>query len=207
MKKFAIVLFILLFGVNLQAQTEKLPVHAPNSPMSLMEALQRRQTHRQFTEDKINPEQLSNVLWAAYGINRPKDSKRTAPSAINMQEMDIYVFTTEGIYLYVAEEEALELVKKGDYRADISRQEHFKVAPVSIVIVANYDRTKEMDVPNRDFYTAVDCGYVSQNIYLYCAAAELGTVACGAINRDKIASLIGLKNGKAMLAHPVGHIK
>ena len=148
---------------------------------------------------------VSSLLWSAYGINRPEEGKRVVPSAINAQEYDIYLFTREGIYLYNAEKNSIEMKVKGDYREKISQQKFFAVAPISIVMVANYDRMKKFkQVEDRDFYAAVDAGYISQNIYLFCASASLNTVACGGINRDEIHKLLGITNGRAMLAHPVG---
>ena len=150
----------------------------------------------------------STLLWSAYGFNRPEEGKRVAPSAVNVQEFDIYLFTREGIYIYDAAKNTIQMVVQGDHRAEISNQKHFAVAPVSLLIVANYQRMsifKDKEV--RDFYAAVDCGYVSQNIYLFCASAKLGTVACGGIERDHLHKLLGITNGKALLAHPVGFHK
>ena len=169
------------------------------------ETLMQRATIRQISEEILPDEIISSLLWSAYGINRPDESKRVVPSACNVQEYDIYLFTNEGIYLYNAQKNSIELVVKGDYRAEISTQKHFSVAPVSIVLVANYDRMKRFkETADRDFYAAVDAGYISQNIYLFCSSADLATVACGAIEREKLAKLLHISNGRVMLAHPVG---
>lgn len=171
-------------------------------------ALDKRQTTRNLSEEDIPLDLLSSLLWSAYGFNRLDEMKRVVPSAVNVQEFDIYLFTREGIYLYNAAKNVLEPVKTGDHRTKISEQKHFAVAPVSIVIVANYDRMKVFkDEQTRDFYAAVDAGYVSQDIYLFCAGNELGTVACGGIQHKLLAELLGITNGKALLAHPVGRIK
>ncbi|MCQ2299307.1 MAG: SagB/ThcOx family dehydrogenase [Bacteroidales bacterium] len=201
-------LVALLLGGTAVAQDIKLAEHNDSNGMPLMNALAERHTVRSYSTQPIALDELSNLLWATYGYNRPEVKKRTAPSAVNMQEMDIYVYTTEAIYLYNAANNMLEFVTKGDYRKEISTQPHFGVAPISIVIVADYDRMKEKmklaDPATLDFYAAVDCGYVSQNIYLYATAAQLGTVACGGIDREAISKRLGLKNAKPMLAHPVG---
>lgn len=171
----------------------------------LFKAFNGRRTIRDFSEQELAPEMISSLLWSAYGINRKDEMKRVVPSAINVQEFDIYLFTREGIFLYNAEKNNLEQIVAGDHRAEISSQKHFAVAPVSVVIVANYERMKPFKTEaDRDFYAAVDAGYVSQNIYLFCASADLGTVACGGINRDTIHKLLKITNGKAILAHPVG---
>lgn len=174
--------------------------------MPLMECLKTRRTYRDLSEEELPQEMISSLLWSAYGINREEENKRVVPSAVNMQEFDIYLFTREGVYRYEATKNHLILVEDGDHRSEISDQKHFAMAPVSVLIVANYDRMDvfKKDPETRDFYAAVDCGYVSQNIYLFCASHDLGTVACGGINRDVLHKLLGITNGKAMLAHPVG---
>ena len=187
--------------------TEYLPLPAPEVGLDapLQEVLKNRQTIRNFSEEDLPLEMLSSLLWCTYGYNRPEEQKRVVPSAVNCQEYDIYVFTREGTYLYDAEKNALGLVVLGDNRSIISQQKFFAIAPVSIVMVANYDRMGMFkDEATRDFYAATDCGYISQDIYLFCSAAHLGTVACGGIDREAIQKLLGFKNGRAMLAHPVG---
>lgn len=170
--------------------------------------LDKRRTVRDLSEEELPMEMLSSLLWSAYGFNRPEEQKRVVPSAVNAQEFDIYVFTHEGIFFYNAEKNILEMVTAGDHRAKISSQKHFAIAPVSIVMVANYDRMtmfKEKEI--RDFYAAVDAGYISQDIYLFCSANDLGTVACGGIDREFLQKAIGFKNGRAILAHPVGYAR
>ena len=192
---------------GLQAQSNiPLPEPTFNMQMPLHKALQLRQTERQFTPEMMSLEQLSTVLWMTYGYNRPDMKKRTAPSARNVQETDVYVFLPEAVYLYNADSNMLIFVAEGDHRREISGQPHFAEAPVALVLVANYERMKGFDEKSIEFYSAVDCGYVSQNIYLGCTAMEMGTVACGAIDRDAIAKILRLKNARALLAHPVGFV-
>ena len=186
-------------------ETIELPMSHEGLHAPLIQALKERRTIRDLHEEELPLELISSLLWSAYGYNRPDEMKRVAPSAVNVQEYDIYLFTREGIYLYNAEKNSIQLLVKGDHRKEISQQKHFAVAPVSIVMVANYDRMSLFkNTEDRDFYAAVDAGYISQNIYLFCASANLGTVACGGINRDIIHKLLGITNGRAMLAHPVG---
>ena len=186
-------------------ETIELPMSFEGLHEPFINALKERRTIRHIREEEIPMELISSLLWSAYGYNRPDEMKRVVPSAVNVQEYDIYLFTREGIYLYNAEKNAIHLVVKGDHRKEISQQKHFEMAPISIVMVANYDRMGVFkSTEDRDFYAAVDAGYISQNIYLFCASAKLGTVACGGINRDAIHKLLNIKNGRAMLAHPVG---
>ena len=186
-------------------ETIELPMSFEGLHEPFINALKERRTIRHIREEEIPMELISSLLWSAYGYNRPDEMKRVVPSAVNVQEYDIYLFTREGIYLYNAEKNTIHLVVKGDHRKEISQQKHFEMAPISIVMVANYDRMGVFkSTEDRDFYAAVDAGYISQNIYLFCASAKLGTVACGGINRDAIHKLLNIKNGRAMLAHPVG---
>jgi SagB-type dehydrogenase family enzyme len=186
-------------------ETIELPMSFEGLHTPLIEAMKERRTIRNLKEEDLPMELISCLLWSAYGYNRPDEQKRVVPSAVNVQEFDIYLFTREGIYLYDAEKNAIHLVVKGDHRKEISQQKHFAIAPVSIVMVANYDRMGVFKkVEDRDFYAAVDAGYISQNIYLFCSSAKLGTVACGGIDRDTIHKLLQIKNGRAILAHPVG---
>lgn len=181
-----------------------LPEPSAGLDTPLLEALKNRQSIRKFSEVEVPQELLASLLWSAYGFNRHDQQKRVVPSAINCQEYDLYLFTREGVYLYDAGKNCLNMVLSGDSRSLISQQKFFAVAPLSIVLVANYSRmSKFKDVESRDFYAAVDCGYISQNIYLFCSSASLNTVACGGIDRDAIHKLLGIKNGRAMLAHPV----
>lgn len=183
----------------------ELPMPEMGLDLPLIEAMRLRATKRDILPEELPIELVSSLLWSAYGINRPEEGKRVVPSAINAQEFDIYLFNHEGIYLYNAEKNSLEMVSKGDQREAISEQSYFKEAPISLVMVANYDRMKRFkDQDVRDFYAAVDCGYISQNIYLFCASAKLATVACGGINHDKLKHILNLNNGRALLAHPVG---
>ncbi|MCR4829751.1 MAG: SagB/ThcOx family dehydrogenase [Bacteroidales bacterium] len=203
--KFQICLLSLLFAAGmLQAQDIPLSMEIM-ADMPTSEAFRQRKTVRDFRDEPLAFEELGGLLWAANGYNRPEENKRTAPSARNAQEIDIYVFTEEGVYIYMPKKHMLTQIVKGDYRRIISEQKHFAVAPVSLVLVANYENMKNFDEESKVFYSTMDCGYVSENIYLYCAASSrLGTVACGGINRDDIAKIIHLKNGKVLLAHPIG---
>lgn len=197
-------LCLLVAAGALQAQEIMLPRNVM-ADMPMSEAFNNRKSVRDFKEEPIPVEELGGLLWAANGYNRPDEKKRTAPSAMNAQEIDIYVFTNEAVYYYEPSNNSLKAITKGDHRRSISKQKHFAIAPVSLVLVANYDKMTKFDDESMIFYSTMDCGYVSENIYLYCAATKrYGTVACGGIDRDELAKIIDLKNGKVLLAHPIG---
>ena len=162
---------------------------------SLMQSLKDRKTIRDYSTEKLSIQQLSDLLWAAYGINRPDEGKRTAPSAVDWQETDIYVALEEGVYLYDAKNNKLLPIISGDLRGQFGIQGFVKTAPVVLAFVADYSKMGVVTPRDqKDFYSATDCGYISQNVYLFCASANLGTVVLGLINRDSIAKAIKLKD-------------
>ena len=195
----------MILCTTVSAQDIKLPAPRKEGGKPLMQALNDRQTYRDFSGKELSEQQLADLLWAANGVNRA-DGKRTAPSARNCQEIDIYVFTAKGVYLYMPQDNMLKQVVKGDNRKLVAMQPFPADAPVLLVMVANYSKMKDMDMEHKEFYGATDCGNVCQNIYLYCASEGLHTVSLGSIHRDKIKDLLKF-NGKAILAHPVGYGK
>jgi SagB-type dehydrogenase family enzyme len=169
-----------------------------------MEALSARRTERAFSNDNLTNQQIADLLWAANGVNRAGDGKRTAPSARNAQEIDVYLFTPVAIYRYEAVSHSLKLVKEGDYRTSAGTQPFYAAASVAISLVVDFDKMEGFDEEAKAFYSATDVGYVSQNIYLYCAAENLGTVVCGSVDREAVANLLGIQNGKVLLSHAIG---
>ena len=165
-----------------------------------------RKTTRIFVDRMLSDQQISDMLWASNGVNR-EDGKRTAPSASNCQEIDVYLFTKNAIYFYDAPTNTLQLVKEGDFRTKAGNNQFFANAPIALAFVGNYDKmARYADSPGyQEFYSATDVGFVSQNLYLYCASEELSTVVCGNIERDSIKSLLGVINGKVLLTQPVGY--
>ena len=214
MKKTLIMMFAMLltatatFGQNKSVEVAEiidLPAPQRNGGMPLMEALNNRATVREYTDQDLTDQQLSDLLWAANGVNRD-NGKRTAPSARNCQEIDVYVMFSIGVYLYDAEKNQLNLVAVGDNRRESVMQPFAAKAPVILFFVANYDKMTGMDKDAKEFYGATDAGYVSQNVYLYCASEGLGTVVLGSIHRDALQKMLGF-NGKAILGQPVGYVK
>ena len=182
----------------------QLPKPTVTGGMPLYDALNNRQTQRKFSSQPLSEQQLSDLLWCAGGVNRP-DGKLTSPTARNAQEIDIYVFMEKGIYLYLPKENVLKMILPEDHRAEMSAYSKMPAeAPVTLLFYANYDKMEGFDEDARQFYGATDAGFVSQNVYLYCAANKLSTVVMGAIDRDVLKELIPVE-GKAILAQPVGY--
>ncbi len=197
----------LFMTVTLSAQDITLPKPQTKGGMPLREALNARRTVREFAPDKtLSSQQLSDLLWAACGVNRP-DGRRTSPTAINAQEIDVYVFNKQGVYLYLAKENKLQLVKKGDYRASTTTQGPALECPLILVYVADPEKFGRLGEADRQFYCATDVGFVSQNVYLFCAQEGLNTVVMGYVEREKIQTLINRPSCKVQLIQPVGFPK
>ena len=174
--------------------------------MTLMEALSQRRSERNFSDRALTPEQLSLLLWASNGVNR-EDGRLTAPTAMNRQDIQLFVCRADGAWLYDAAAHKLTRVCTDDLRAAVAteRQAFAKEAPVSIVIVS--DLRKFGNRPNREF-GSLDAGYVSQNIYLAATAMGLGTVARATMDREVLAKALGLVEQQVLLLnHPVGYVK
>ena len=171
-----------------------------------MDALSARHSVRELKTDPIAPQVLSNLLWAAWGINRADKGKRTAPSAVNAQEIDIYVIRADGVWLFDAEKHALVLVTAEDIRRTAGYQPFTARAPVNLAYVADFRRFGNV-VPSseREFYAAADTGFIGQNVYLFCASAGLGTVMRGWVDRKALQVRMGLNDDQhVQLVQTVG---
>lgn len=191
-----------------QSDTRSLPAPAKSAKMTLMESLQQRHSVRDFSDKAVSDADLSELLWAACGINRPDTKKITAPSAINAQDILVYVCTKDGAWLYVPDGNSLQKVSDKDLRLAVAgRQEAVAVAPVSLVLVS--DRTKFGDrAKGAEVMGAIDAGYVSQNICLACTALGLATVPRMTMDKETLAKELHLDENKTLLVnHPVGYEK
>jgi nitroreductase len=209
MRKYLLVLIFLTFASTALCQEQKkvvLPKPRMQGGMPLMQALKERKTQRDFSPKELEPQVLSDLLWAADGVSRP-DGHRTAPSANNVQEIDVYVAKADGLYLYNAAEHALEPVLKEDIRPVTGIQSFVSVAPVNLVYVADLNRAgKNSD--KREFYAAADTSFISENVYLFCASQGLATVVRGWYDEEKLSKTMKLREGqKIILTQTVGYPK
>jgi nitroreductase len=187
--------------------TIALPRVDPHGGMPLMEALGARRSSREFAPDPLPQALLADLLWAAYGVNRP-DGGRTAPSAINAQEIDVFVALPTGAFLYDAAENALTLVAATDVRRVTGYQDFVDEAPLDLVYVADHTRMRMVPAGQRDSYSSAAAGAISQNVYLYAAANGLATVIRAWIDRDAIAEALGLTHDQQVLfSQTVGYPK
>jgi nitroreductase len=212
-RRSAIVSIVLLAAVTAIAAAQDLaPIKLPAPKMDggkpLMRALKDRQSAREFGAEKISPQVLSNLLWAAWGINRP-DGHRTAPSASNKQEVDIYVTLPEGAYIYDAQANALIPIAAGDLRAATGTQPFPATAAVNLVYVANLAKAgRSAADPQQMLNVGADVGFIAENAYLYCASEGLATVVRASVDKPALARLLKLGDTQLIvLAQSVGYPK
>lgn len=171
----------------------------------LMQALAQRCSTRAYRKDALDPQVLSNLLWAAWGVNR-QEGGRTAPSALNAQEILLYLAMADGAYLYDASSHQLRLAAGVDLRRVTGYQDFVDEAPVDLVYVADHTRMRLVPVAHREAYACVAAGAIAQNVYLACAASGVGTVLRAWIDREAIAQALGLPHEQqVLLSQTVGY--
>ncbi len=185
--------------------TLELPPPELDGKVPLMVALSRRQSARAFRTNQLPRQLLSNLLWSAFGINRPESGGRTAPSAMNAQEIDIYVALAEGLYIYAAKTHRLELVAAVDARRVTGYQDFVDHAPLDLIYVADLAHTLAGAEEHR-VYAAVSAGAIVQNVCLYCAASGLATVARTFFDRSALSETLRLgEREEVLLTQTVGY--
>lgn len=205
--------FFLLFTFSVSfavaqesAGTISLPPPDTTGGRPLMQVLKDRHSSRSFGTQELSPATLSNLLWAAYGINRPENGHRTAPSAMNWQEVDIYVAMKTGLYRYDAQKHSLVLVVNEDIRSSTGTQDFPAKVPLNLVYVADLAKVKRSTDESRSLFTAADVGFISENVYLYCASEGLATVVRGSVDKPALAKKMKLRADQSIiLAQSVGY--
>lgn len=211
MKKVQLLLVCLMLSAAAFAADKvvKLPKPNLNRSGAVMKALSERQSTREYASKALSLADLSDLLWAANGINRSDSGKRTAPSAMNKQDVDVYVVLPEGTYLYDAKNHQLNLVAEGDHRGAVAGGQAFvKTAPVSLVLISDISRFGDAKSARNQLMGAMDAGIVSQNISLFCSSANLATVPRASMDFDQLKKVLKLKETQMpMMNHPVGYFK
>jgi nitroreductase len=211
-KSYRTVAFIFLLACTAsisaqELQTIKLPQPKRDGGKPLLQALNERQSAREFSAEKIPLPVLSNLLWAACGINRPT-GQRTAPTASNKQEIDVYVAAPDGLFLYEPKEHQLKQILTEDVRALTGTQPYPKDAAINLIYVADLakaGRTRSEDI---EFYSGADTAFISQNVYLFCASEGLATVVRASVDRAALAKTMKLRpDQKICLAQSIGYPK
>lgn len=204
-------------ALGLMGQLKPLPAEGDGAPawtlpppqvlggLPLMEALSRRESTREFDPEPLAPQALSDLLWAAAGINRGSLGGRTAPSAMNAQEVVLYAALPGGLYRYDPQPHALHLVTAQDVRRVTGYQDFVDTAPLDLVYVADHERMKLVPAGQREAYAFAAAGAMAQNVYLYCASAGLGTVIRAWFDRHALSEAMGLDaDRQLLLAQTVG---
>jgi SagB-type dehydrogenase family enzyme len=188
------------------ASTVELPAPDKRGGMPLMRALAARHSSRKFAPDALPLPMLSGLLWAAFGMNRP--GGRTAPSAIDSQEVDVYVALPAGAYRYDAKSHSLKLVAASDLRRITGYQDFVDEAPLDLVYVADHRRMRMIPVALRESYASASAGAIAQNVYLFAASSGLATVIRAWIDREAVAEALGLDHDQqVLLSQTVGYPK
>lgn len=208
---FMIALLLILVSPALSiadAETVQLPNPQLYGGMPLMEAFKKRASCRSYSSRELSLQVLSNLLWAAYGINRPDSGKRTAPSSRNRQMIDIYVVTGKASYLYDAKKHFLISVEQKDVRFLCGTQDFVKDSPLNLVYVADTSRIINPNNPETRVYLGADTGFISQNVYLFCASDGLSTVVRAQIDRESLSKALKLRSDQIIiLAQTIGYQK
>jgi SagB-type dehydrogenase family enzyme len=176
-----------------------LPPPQTDGGLPLMAALRQRRSGRDFLPTALEPQMLSNLLWAACGVNRPDLGGRTAPSAMNAQEVDIYLAMPQGLYLYDPQHQVLKLMVAKDARRVTGYQDFVDNAPLDLVFVAHHGRMKRVPAARRESYASIAAGAMVQNIALFCASAGLANVVRAWFDRGALTQAMGLSEDQQIL--------
>ncbi|MCX7982575.1 MAG: SagB/ThcOx family dehydrogenase [Syntrophales bacterium] len=209
-KKIPLLCLLILLIPTLTSASNLKPIKLIKPQMDagrqLMLVLKERKSSREFSSKKLPLRVISNLLWSACGVNRPAQGKRTAPSTRNWQEIDVYVSSASGLYLYVPKDHVLLPIHGRDIRELTGTQGFVGKAPVNLVYVADLSRMSDCPPEERDFYAALDTGFIAQNVYLYCASEGLVTVFRTSIDREQLRQAMNLRADQKIIgAQTVGY--
>ena len=196
------------FAQAAEPRSVPLPKPQTDGGMSLMQALKLRRSAREFSTEKLSDQTLSNMLWAAFGINRPESEGRTAPSAHNWQEIDVYVIMEGGLFRYQAKGHFLQLIEAEDLRTQAGTQAYVQEAPVNLIYVSDKSKMGQEPESEKEIYAAADTGFIAENVYLYCASARLATVVRASVDKPVLSKAMNLRPEQSIiLAQSVGYPK
>ncbi|MGE5361711.1 MAG: SagB/ThcOx family dehydrogenase [Bacteroidales bacterium] len=203
-----LLLVVAAVGSAQESAPIKLPAPQTDGGEPLMQALKARSSAREYSDQKLAPQTLSNLLWAAWGINRP-DGHRTAPSASNKQEIDIYVVLPEGAYRWDAKTNVLNPVAAGDLRGATGTQPFPATAALNLVYVADMSKAgRPATDPQQALNVGADAGFIAENAYLFCASEGLATVVRASVPKAELTKQLKLADTQMIvLAQSVGYPK
>lgn len=194
------------------AQDIKLPEPDKKGGVPLMQALNDRVSTREYDSCKLTDYQLSNLVWAAWGINRAQEGKHTAPSSNNRQEMSVYVALESGLYLYMPEQHVLKQIHNRDIRKATGMQDFVEIAPVNLIFVADLVKAgvsnPEKAGPESLNTSNINTGFMAQNVYLYCASEKLACVVRGWLDIPELSKAMELApHQRIIIAQTIGYPK
>jgi SagB-type dehydrogenase family enzyme len=212
MKKIIIQFCFAIIATSLFAQgTKVIVLNAPDTTKGLpvMKALSQRASATKWDTATLKLQDMSDLLWAANGINRKSTGKRTAPSAMNAQDIDVYVFNKSGAYLYDANKNTLNLIAEGDKRnLCIGKQSFTDIPPVFCLLISDISKFKSGSDSSKLMLAAYDAGIVSENISVFCASVGMATRPRATMDQEKLKKLLNLKPSQhLMLNNPVAYKK
>jgi nitroreductase len=195
-------------GVEAQAiKIRRLPPSRATGGKPLVDALKLRRSIREYDARPLASQILSDLLWAAFGVNRP-NGDRTAPYWRHVMVIDIYVALADGVWLYDPKEHHLEQRLEADIRDQTGTQDFVATAPLNMIYVAHGERMQDISPEERRLYASVDTGFIGQNVYLFCASEGLATVFHGSVDTRKLAGTMQLGEGQFVtFAQSVGYPK
>ena len=203
-----------LNAVGLPAQElESIRLNRPDLTRGrpFMEALSVKASATEWSARDLSLQDLSDLMWAANGLNRPDENKTTASSAMNAHDVDIYVFMAAGVFVYDYREHELDPVRSGDFRSEIYPRRQPGPEPeaaIQIVLVSDADRFRAGSDETKYEWGAIDTGIISQNISLFCAATDLETRPRALIDKDRIREILQLRDSqRVFLNHAVGYAR
>lgn len=206
-----IIMSLCVLSCGAQTSREIIKLNAPNLDRGekIMKAFSERQSIRAYSTKELSLSDLSDLVWAANGINRPEKNGRTAASCLNYQDVDVYVVMKEGAYIYDFKNHALNLLTPGDNRDAVVGGQLFAAdAPVLLVLVSDLAHFGGIKNVGGHATAGIDVGIVSGNISVFCAGANLATVPRGTMDGDKLRTILKLRpDQQPMLNHPVGYKK
>jgi len=196
------------------ASIKELPVPQMDLDFPLMKALESRRSVRRWADESLSDQEISNLLWAACGITKKETkrtkSKRTAPSACNSQSIKIYIALKEGLFLYDEKQYQLIQILSKDIRKYVGTQKMMHAAPAALIYVSDFSKMKTFLFRNdeqRGYISGIDCGFIGQNVYLYCTAAKLGSVFVALVKRDNLRQIMDLGESEHIIcAQMVGKL-
>ena len=186
---------------------KQLPPPRATGGKPLIDALKLRRSIREYADRPLPPQVLSDLLWAAFGVNRPSGD-RTAPYWRHVMVIDVYAALADGVWLYDPKQHRLEQHLDADIRAQTGTQDFVGAAPLNLVYVAHGERMQDITAEDRRLYASVDAGFIGQNVYLFCASEGLATVFRGSLDTRALASTMRLDDGQFVtFAQTVGYAR